>query len=204
MHHKYDIAIVRSRNSKPTGLDYKKYLEPCSSQHLRKKFHPYWAHDLKLWFLKTAPCLYDVDQRWALSLSHSMYSTKEENMQRFKGWIQAKTHIHGSHHWVPPNYKGYWRLTQCKKSFDVNAGKPYATEFIFLSSLDWLLLNRIFTICDSFQTLLFSLTRLHCSQGVLGYFLKDDITADAAAPANKNLLDCQSCHHLWHPRPLCQ
>lgn len=62
MHHKYDIAIVRSRNSKPTGLDYKKYLEPCSSQHLRKKFHPYWAHDLKLWFLKTAPCLYDVDR----------------------------------------------------------------------------------------------------------------------------------------------
>ena len=98
--------------------------------------------------------------------------------------------------------EGYLRLAQCKKSLDINPGSTYATKLIFLTSLDQLLLNKIFfPFVILLQTLLFSLTRLCCSQWVLGSFPKDDITADTAAPANKNLLGCQSCRHLWHPHP---
>lgn len=96
---------------------------------------------------------------------------------------------------------GYLQLAQDKQSFEVNSGNPYATDFIFVTSLDQLLLSRVFPICEPFQALWFSFTRLCYFQWVLGYLLWDYIPADTSVPANENLLGCQSHVHLWRSHP---
>lgn len=85
---------------------------------------------------------------------------------------------------------GYVNLAQCNKSLEVNSGNPYATDFIFITSLDQLLLSRVFPTGESSQTLWFSFTRLRYSQWVLGYLL---IALQTHQCQLTSLSGCQSC-----------
>lgn len=96
--------------------------------------------------------------------------------------------------------ESHLQLAQYKEAFEVGSGNPYATDFLFVASLDQLLISRIFshlwafpnTLIFLYQVMFFPTSPRLLSQGSLHTWRCQLI---------KNLLSCQSYCHLWHSYP---